>query len=406
MEIPSWISEQFWRTILEKCEDEKPNNEAISFTTQPANPLAANLLTDTFRVQVKYRTKQGIDCFKDFIVKCPDMNKEVTQDLAKLDFYSREPMAYEMLFPQMYKKKQETFSPKFYPCAIKDALVLEDLGKDGYVSCNPQKRLDFIHCKEVLIKIAKFHATSVSCYNENPNVFDNFSTHVIFTHESPSTKGTEAIIKLSLSCMIETLTQSQELDSFRKFLLERVDKVWEGVTESCKKKTVGLNVLNHGDLWTSNILFKYDSAGRKIDHVNLIDYQLTHFSTPVNDLMWFLWTSAEEEVFENHLENLKNIYFETLNTTLELLGCEQKLTKQEFENDIKAAIDYVLMIISHQLPIFMGMGLSEVNEELVQKEKTVKKHDTAEHVFEKYYKGKYYSSILPSVCRQFEKHFL
>lgn len=59
-----------------------------------------------------------------------------------------------------------------------------------------------------------------------------------------------------------------------------------------------MNVLNHGDLWVNNMMFKYDANGRPIDLV-FVDYQMSFYSSPGIDINYFLNTSPKIDVRMN-----------------------------------------------------------------------------------------------------------
>lgn len=61
------------------------------------------------------------------------------------------------------------------------------------------------------------------------------------------------------------------------------------------------NCLNHGDVWLSNILFKYDVDGHPQD-CQFIDFQQSVFTSPVIDLMHLIFTSAQ---VENKIQNFE-----------------------------------------------------------------------------------------------------
>jgi len=76
-----------------------------------------------------------------------------------------------------------------------------------------------------------------------------------------------------------------------------------------------VKVLNHGDLWVNNMLFKYDGAQRPQDLI-LIDFQLSVWGSPGIDLNYFFYTSLTLEVLRHRRTQLLRTYHARLAKTL------------------------------------------------------------------------------------------
>lgn len=87
------------------------------------------------------------------------------------------------------------------------------------------------------------------------------------------------------------------------------------------KKPGQINVLNHGDCWTANMLFKYNDIGKVADAC-LIDFQISFYGSPAFDFYYFFYTSANDDVKLDHNKpfELIHYYHEVLTDTLKKLG--------------------------------------------------------------------------------------
>lgn len=95
-------------------------------------------------------------------------------------------------------------------------------------------------------------------------------------------------------------------------------------------------VISHGDCWTSNLLFRYDSTTGQPLEVIMVDQQLVHETCIVNDLIHAIYISTDLKFRKNHLNDLLSIYYNEFNricTTLKvptLPGFSEKELSKRF----------------------------------------------------------------------------
>ena len=84
----------------------------------------------------------------------------------------------------------------------------------------------------------------------------------------------------------------------------------------------------HGDYWSNNILFKYESNEQKTEpttpHIKpiamkMVDFQICRISHPMSDILYFLYISTMPQLRKLELENWLKLYFTTLVDDFKLL---------------------------------------------------------------------------------------
>lgn len=96
----------------------------------------------------------------------------------------------------------------------------------------------------------------------------------------------------------------------------------------------GFQVLNHGDFWLNNIMFKTDSDNNPTA-VSLIDFQLSYWGSPAADLLMLMTTSVDDDVKIDQFDNLIEHYHKELESSLKKLKYEQHIpTLAELHDDL------------------------------------------------------------------------
>ncbi|XP_054258010.1 uncharacterized protein LOC128982940 isoform X1 [Macrosteles quadrilineatus] len=387
MEYPDWLN----TSLLESALRVDQRVVVRSFTAFPATEAGDNYTSNLFRVEVQYQLDQSDARTTSLIIKvpyCQGMFKELSE---KFDFFGAEPLLYNQLLPNMSKKMNCDFYPKSYPCSIKNGLILEDLRPAGYVLKDRLVWLDFAHCKLVVENLARFHAGSVACYQENPELVDKIGKEKFFVGERMKQWA-----ESSFSECAKTLAEINADRKFADLLTSKADGIWESTLNLIKPKPASLNVLNHGDIWINNILFKYTQSA-EVSNLKFLDFQLTRYGSPVLDLIFFTWTSANEDVREN-LEDLYKIYLQTLNQTLENLKCKERMSFETLQKDLKTHSDWALMVVC-----FINNFIMRGSEEFIDVSSLTKEQQqniSSDPRFPKVFRNKYYKPLLPGIARQ------
>ncbi|XP_014275078.1 uncharacterized protein [Halyomorpha halys] len=78
-------------------------------------------------------------------------------------------------------------------------------------------------------------------------------------------------------------------------------------------------VLNHGDCWSNNMMFKYDFQKRPIA-VKFLDFQIPHYNTPCIDVTYLIYLGVQPTVRRSNYQILLKNYCDSLVRTLDQFG--------------------------------------------------------------------------------------
>ncbi|XP_052870578.1 uncharacterized protein LOC128276154 [Anopheles cruzii] len=327
-QLPSYLTESLIQRSLEHDLGHPVRIE--SFSAGPATSAGDNYLSDVFWISVLY---EGGTAEKRLLAKCmPDVGDRGNV-LDTLDAFRKETETFQQLLPafsQLVSDSSsglERFGAKCYYATTEPVrtIVFEDLKALGFRMCDRTAGgLDFAHCALVMRKIAKFHAASMlyaarSEANErllrdrysygfyNPRVaLEDYRIFAVFQD------GLEKFIQVSAgwseldAAIVEKLRGL--LPSFKRRMADCVDP-----TNPATK----VRVLNHGDLWSNNMMFRYEATAAAADtdvvrEVMFVDYQLSCYGSPGLDLVYSLYNCPRFEVRQNRIEELQQLYHRNL----------------------------------------------------------------------------------------------
>uniref|UniRef100_A0A182P2P1 CHK domain-containing protein n=1 Tax=Anopheles epiroticus TaxID=199890 RepID=A0A182P2P1_9DIPT len=274
------------------------------------------------RILIKYTSKENpTDAVITFVAKIKPTEGPLVEQFKKADVFEKEILMYKSVLPSMVTMISKLGSViELAPQLIyssetpSDLVVLEDLTARGYSVENQTLGLSYDQSKMAVEKLAFFHAASAMMLSENGQAFPKFAKGTFHTEHKDKLSYFPDTIRL-LAEMASELEIDQPLaDKLRKLPEKTLQKAVEAYESDLK----GFKVLNHGDFWTNNILFKYQ--GNELVDAIFVDFQNCVVGSPIIDLVYFLAASPAHEVLEKHRDELVYVYHETLVLLLQKLG--------------------------------------------------------------------------------------
>lgn len=152
-----------------------------------------------------------------------------------------------------------------------DIIIMEDLMEKNYVMPNRVKRLDLVHVKMALRKLALFHAATIVMHEENPKVFDNFDTGMF----NRKTNALQILFKTNFDAFRDLVSQWEDHQYYADKLNKLRPHLCENAMRAFDCDEGDLAALCHGDFWTNNTLYSYDKNMNPLDVIIVSSKELT-----------------------------------------------------------------------------------------------------------------------------------
>lgn len=194
-------------------------------------------------------------------------------------------------------------------------LVLEDLKRQEFHNIDRLKGLDMAHMRRVLVKIAEFHAASAVLHEKDGPYNEMFNKSM---YNESNRQVFEGLGRMRHSQYIKAMRQWQMPDV--EEYVELLPSPEEGFDIGIGLNTVDdseFNVLNHGDMWSNNIMFAGEGAKER---TLFVDLQIAKWGSPAQDLWYLITTSASLDIKLKEFDHFIYIYHKRLVECLKLLG--------------------------------------------------------------------------------------
>ncbi|CAL8147826.1 unnamed protein product [Orchesella dallaii] len=278
---------------------------------------------------------------------------ELIDDIKAFEKESRFFTEYIPALDEFCKSKGHEGLLDFYPKCYygdKTMVVLENLVIDkDYMLLEAGEKQDMEAVRLAITNLAKHHGLSYAFISElgGPGPFFRRFPNLDFdAYAQPSfRKSFESMMESSIKSNVQILERNnvagreraiEKLKSFGGKLYDTMlNPMYTYDSEEEK-----LFVLNHGDYWGNNMMFRKDKVTNKITSHVAIDMQLTLYNSLGLDVGFYLFTSVKPNVRRAHWQEILEMYLSTLKETCAELGHPIDLSYDELHLIIRKKVDF------------------------------------------------------------------
>ncbi|XP_073834590.1 uncharacterized protein isoform X2 [Musca autumnalis] len=319
--IPKHLSFDFFEEVLENSLHHT-NGQIQKIIVNMGSKAGDNYCSFIYRVEIKYKERSDTsqDCSFDLpvIIKSTPASPS-TDFLDDMEVFLKEKIFYYHVLPLMENlmdKKTRIFHSVRRPV---NTFVFEDLNALGYKLASREKGLDETHALMVLRRLAQFHSNSVAVMKKDPTLLTCFKNGILATAAIRKEKSKfYGFIKSSCEGLIDL---AKTWNGYKE-IVQKMEKYSANLQEHLLKMQQPFpgefEVLNHGDLWVNNVMFKYDVKCAPSDMV-FLDYQMSIWGSPGIDLNYFFYTSLSPDLLKSKREFFIRFYYNELKTNLSKL---------------------------------------------------------------------------------------
>lgn len=198
---------------------------------------------------------------------------------------------------------------------INECLIFEDLCVQGFTTIDRRtEEVTFDHLQLVMRSLGKLHAISFALKDQQPDKFNELASNL----SEVFVRNDDPHLRMCFTKQAELAFEavSGEGDAF---LLAKVKKFYEreaiDIGADClnPELTGDATVIAHGDAWQNNTMFRYDNNGKPIE-VSLLDWQTVRVSSPVIDIIYYIFCCTTKELRDKCYDDLLRIYYDSLFT--------------------------------------------------------------------------------------------
>ncbi|KAH8284016.1 hypothetical protein KR054_007487 [Drosophila jambulina] len=324
-------------------------------------------------IQVKIQLRDNTVRRLSFLLKAQHGNDFQAKIMGQLKMFVREHYVYHNILPR-FQKLFEAAGQKvsFGPRAFKldrsigvRYILMENLKAKGYRNVERSLGFELEFLKQVLRKLAQFHAAS-AVYVEKKGEFNKLLTNGIYT-----SANREILQELNNpEVFLSQLRRLRIGDHFHKQFVDKEEDLVNKLLNLHAPDSEQFNVLNHCDCWANNVMFKLDDRCTVVDTA-LLDFQVVKYGSPANDLYYTILSSAEKEIKLAEFDNMVQYYFYHLMDNLKVLSYGKALPQLE---DIRESLTKhglaAYVVVTRVLPITMiNQFEDEVDERYASKMK-------------------------------------
>ncbi|XP_067639105.1 uncharacterized protein [Eurosta solidaginis] len=267
--------------------------------------------------------------------------------LNELQFFAKEKITFEEILPKLslFLEQDERFSGRIYHSLKRpvNCLAFEDLNVSGFQMASRESGLDEKHARLVMKRIGQFHAISMHLARKDPFIPKFYEFGFLSRHAIKPGSFLYGYIEGTAKALYKLISRWPEYSKIAEKVRRYNENLHENLVQAqALRSDDHFWVLNHGDLWVNNLLFRY-ADNNQVTDCAFIDFQMTYWGSPGVDLNYFLYTSIQFDVLKNKREELLKVYYSNLLAKLEELNYKPLPSFQQLLDEVRRRASYGFM---------------------------------------------------------------
>lgn len=255
---PSCLSDNLVEFALQeglKCKNIHVRNIVYS----PGSAGGDNYCSDIIRAKVTYSKGGAVKTDLFLIIKCIQPSPE-TDLLVKMGVFDIEERMYSNVLPRVEVILQKSISPRCYFTCLKPTktFFMDDLTYYGYKIGDRTKKLDLELAEIVMKHLGQYHAGSMVFAKQFPQEAKKLSKAPLFPTKKEDLNGIHfALFGKTFDSFLSLLGELPRFEGLLWKLKKLKDHFFDIAIYTYDNSNDNLRVINHGDFWINNIMFKF-----------------------------------------------------------------------------------------------------------------------------------------------------
>lgn len=192
---------------------------------------------------------------------------------------------------------------------VNECIILEDLRAHEFEMIDRfTDEVTVDHVRLVMQLLEKFHANSFALKDQQSQQFNEITSNLSELYIRQNDKTSRDYFNLMANSVLDALS-SDEDTLIRSKITELFKKDAIDIAADCvaAKSIEPTAIITHGDICQNNIMFKYDECG-KPSEARFLDWQMARYSSPVLDVVYFIFCCTTKQLRNAHYDELLHIY--------------------------------------------------------------------------------------------------
>ncbi|CAG9782294.1 unnamed protein product [Diatraea saccharalis] len=214
-------------------------------------------------------------------------------------------------------------------------ILLQDLKPLDYTMLDKYQSLPNKAVRLILKNFAIYHSLSYALKKSNPDVYDYYKNKLLdlwsTTTEVPEHDAVIKQLEDNLLAVFEN-AENKYKDALQGALkkISVIGKQLNAIDANSK-----YSVIQQGDAWTNNIMFKLED--NEIKDCIMIDYQISKVANPVCDILYMIFNCTDYVTRSKHFYEWIDYYHDQLDKALSNYGMQANLIypRDQLDADLK-----------------------------------------------------------------------